>query len=97
RKRRPDDAPLVVYGTNAVRELLESGLPVARLSLERGPRVEPLGRLATTRGIPLEVVERAVLDRLAASPHHQGAVAVAAAFRYAPLEGVLAADCTSAL
>jgi 23S rRNA (guanosine2251-2'-O)-methyltransferase len=87
----------VVYGTNAVRELLAGELPVARLSIERGPRVEPLGRLATARGIPVEVVERAVLDRLAGSPHHQGAVAVAAAFRYAPLESVLAAECTSAL
>jgi len=97
RKRRPDDAPLVVYGTNAVRELLATDRPVVRVSLERGPRVEPLGRLAAARGIPVEVVERAVLDRLAGSPHHQGAVAVAAAFRYAPLERVVAADCASAL
>src|SRR5579862_1323409 len=98
RKRRPDDTPLVVYGTNAVRELLASELPIARLSLERGPRVEPLGRLAAERGVAIiEVVERAVLDRLAGSPHHQGAVAVTAPFRYAALEGVLAADCASAL
>src|SRR5438045_3998122 len=93
RKRRADDAPLVVYGTNAVRELLASELPVARLALERGPRVEPLGRLAAPRGIPVEVVERAVLDGLAGSPHHQGAVAVAPAFRYAALGAVLAPDC----
>jgi len=97
RKRRPDDAPLVVYGTNAVRELLASDLPVTRLSVEHGPRVEPLGRVAAGRGIPLDVVERAVLDRLAGSPHHQGAVAVAAPFRYVALERVLAADCASAL
>jgi 23S rRNA (guanosine2251-2'-O)-methyltransferase len=97
RKRRPDDAPLVVYGTNAVRELLASDLPVARLSLERAPRVEPLGRLAAVRRIPVDVVERAVLDRLAGSPHHQGAVAVTEAFRYAALERVLAAECGSAL
>src|SRR5438874_13347015 len=97
RKRRPDDAPLVVYGANAVRELLASELPVARGSLERGPRVEPLGRLAAARGIPVEIVERPVLDRLAGSPQHQGAVAVAAAFRYAPLEVVLGTGCASAL
>jgi len=97
RKRRADDGPLLVYGTNAVRELLASDVPVARLSLERGPRVEALGRLAAARGVSVEVVERAVLDRLAGSPHHQGAVAVAAAFRYAALEDVLAAECTSAL
>ena len=97
RKRRPDDAPLVVYGTNAVRELLASEVPVARLSLERGPRGEVLGRLAAARGVPVDVIERVVLDRLAGSPHHQGAVAVAAAFRYASLEQVLAAECTSAL
>jgi 23S rRNA (guanosine2251-2'-O)-methyltransferase len=80
-----------------VRELLASELPVVRLSLERGPRVEPLARLATARGVPVEVVERGVLDRVSGSPHHQGAVAVAAAFRYAALEDVLAAECTSAL
>jgi 23S rRNA (guanosine2251-2'-O)-methyltransferase len=97
RKRRSDDAPLVVYGTNAVRELLASEAPVARVSLERAPRIEPLRHLATARGIPVDLVERVVLDRLAGSPHHQGAVAVAPPFRYAALERVLAAECTSAL
>src|SRR5437660_11257632 len=71
------EAPLVVYGANAVLELVRSGEPVDRLCLGRGPREAELSAAAHARGVRVEAADRPALDRLAGSPHHQGAVAVA--------------------
>src|SRR5207248_1089664 len=80
------EAPLVVYGANAVLELLRSGEPVDRVCLGRGPRAGELSAAALARGVRVESADHPALDRLAGSPHHQGAVAVAPPFAYAPLE-----------
>src|SRR5262249_28961589 len=53
--------------------------------------------LAERRGVRIETADRRTLDRLAGSPHHQGVVAVAAPFRYAPLDRLLAPNRESAL
>jgi hypothetical protein len=89
--------PLVVYGANPVRELLRSPAPVARVCLGSGAYAAELAAAAAGRGIAVETVDRATLDRLAGSPHHQGAVAVGAPFRYASLEAVVAPPSASAL
>src|SRR6059058_4617636 len=94
-RRRDENGPLVVYGANPVRELLASDQPVSRLYLETGSRAEVLAHGARTRGLPVESADRGTLDRLAGSPHHQGAVALAAPFRHASLDRVL--GCASAL
>lgn len=94
---RERDAPLVVYGANPVRELLRSAAPVARLCLGSGPYAAELAAAAARRGVTVETADRATLERLAGSPHHQGAVAVGAPFRYAPLEALVAPPCASAL
>src|SRR3989454_2918413 len=91
------EAPLVVYGANAVLELLRSGEPVDRVRLGRGPRAAELSAAALARGVRVEAADRPALDRLAGSPHHQGAVAVAPPFAYAPLERLLAPRCPNAL
>jgi 23S rRNA (guanosine2251-2'-O)-methyltransferase len=91
------ETPLVVYGANAVLELLRSGEPVDRLWLGRGPRAGELSAAALARGVRVETADRPELDRLAGSPHHQGAVAVAPPFAYAPLERLLAPRCSSVL
>src|SRR3989449_5849258 len=91
------EAPLVVYGANAVLELLRSGEPVDRVCLGRGPRAAELSAAALARGARVESADHPALDRLAGSPHHQGAVAVAPPFAYAPLERLLAPRCPSAL
>src|SRR2546426_12262088 len=91
------ETPLVVYGANAVLELLRSGGRVDRLCLGRGPREAELSAAAGARGVRVETADRAALDRLAASPHHQGAVALAPPFAYTPLEGLRAPHCPSAL
>jgi 23S rRNA (guanosine2251-2'-O)-methyltransferase len=88
---------LVVYGANPVLEMLGSGEPVTRLCLGQGPRERDLRAAAAARGVPIEVADRATLDRVAGSPHHQGAVAVTPPFRYASLDRLLAPSCRSAL
>jgi len=80
-----------------VLELLRSPEPVTRLHLGPAPREAELLAAARRRGVAVETADRATLDRLAGSPHHQGAVAVAPPFRYAPLERLLTPRCASAL
>src|SRR5919198_2318491 len=91
------EAPLVVYGANAVLELLRSGEPVTRVHLAHGPREAEVAAAARGRRVEVAAADRRTLERLAASPRHQGAVAVAPPFRYAPLERLLASGCPSAL
>src|SRR5947207_1168099 len=95
--RARDAGPLVVYGANPVLELLRIGEPVTRLVLGRGPREAEVAAVARARNLPCEEADRATLERLAGSPHHQGVVAVTGPFRYAPLERVVAEGSNSAL
>jgi 23S rRNA (guanosine2251-2'-O)-methyltransferase len=95
---RTNEDALVVHGANAVAELLRSGEPLSRLQLQRGgPRTQELAGLARARGIGVEVVERAALDRLAGTPHHQGAAAITRPFPYVGIDDVLAGDPANAL
>src|SRR6184192_4312081 len=64
--RSGPEAPLVVYGANAVLELLRGGGPVDRLCVGRGPREAEVSAAARARGVRVETGERAALDRLAA-------------------------------
>src|SRR5436190_1282296 len=52
------EAPLVVYGANAVLELLRSGEPVDRVCLGRGPRAAELSAAALARGVGGVVLPR---------------------------------------
>jgi 23S rRNA (guanosine2251-2'-O)-methyltransferase len=95
---RTNEDALIVHGANAVAELLRSGEPVSRLQLQRGgPRTQELLGVARSRGITPEVVERAVLDRLAGTPHHQGAAALTRSFPHVGIEELLAGDSASVL
>src|SRR5207244_1635549 len=67
------EAPLVVYGANAVLELLRSGEPVDRLCLGRGPRTAELSAAALARGVRVETADHPALDRLAGPANPQGA------------------------
>jgi 23S rRNA (guanosine2251-2'-O)-methyltransferase len=96
-RRGTTEGTLVVPGINPVRELLRSGVPVRRLLVGAGPRSEELAAAARARGIAPEWVGREALAHLAGGLHHQGVVALAAPFAYAPLERLLAPGCASAL
>ncbi len=76
----------MVAGINPVLELLRSRSPVDRVLLGPGPRRAEVVAACAQRGIPAEEVDRVTLDRTAGRPGHQGAVALAPAFRYHDLE-----------
>ena len=83
----------IITGIHAVREALESGRAIDRISIARGrhgERVEDLVRLARQRGVPVRFEDRAQVDRLAGTREHQGVVALAAAKKMLGLEDLLA-------
>ena len=83
----------MVYGRNAVRELLQSGKELNKVLLQsegttrRNHEVVPLLR---ERGIPYQFVDRTTLDRLSGGANHQGIMAYVAAREYATVEQILA-------
>jgi 23S rRNA (guanosine2251-2'-O)-methyltransferase len=96
-RNRTTETALLVYGANAVEGLLRSEQGVQRLHLARERMTPAIVALARDRGVRPEQSDRATLDRLAGTPHHQGAVALAEPYRYAALEDVAAPGCPSAL
>lgn len=96
-RERTTEAPLTIFGTNPVLELLRSDAPVTRVYLAHGPRGAEIEDAARRRGTPVEGTTRDALERRAGSPHHQGAVAITPPFRYADMAQVVAPGCPSAL
>jgi 23S rRNA (guanosine2251-2'-O)-methyltransferase len=83
----------IVYGRNAVLELIKSGHPLNKLFLknEKGQgRNADILHLAKAKGIPYQFVESAVLDKYSAGEKHQGVVALTAAREYVEPEDILA-------
>ena len=94
---RGDQRPAgdLAVGRNAVLELLKGKREVECVYLwEEDPsKGQPLSRIAgmaRERGIPVKRVDVRKLEHLAGGLHHQGVVAVAAAFSYSTLEEILA-------
>jgi 23S rRNA (guanosine2251-2'-O)-methyltransferase len=86
----------VVAGRRPVLELLDAGRSVERILVAR--ELDPsaiIGRIrrrAEERSVPLRVVPRAEIDKLASGLNHQGVVAVAGRYRYVPFDELLQAD-----
>jgi len=85
----------LVYGINPVREALRGGrrrpLELTVATGARPPRLAELVAVAEAAGIPVRSRERRELDRLADTPHHQGAVLALEPFPYSDLDELLAA------
>jgi 23S rRNA (guanosine2251-2'-O)-methyltransferase len=94
--RRRVDETAVVAGRRPVLELLKSGAPVERVLIAQG--LAPSGVLGEIRkraesaSVPIRMVPRSELDRVAGGLNHQGAVAEAGSYRYSPLEELLEVD-----
>jgi 23S rRNA (guanosine2251-2'-O)-methyltransferase len=83
----------IVFGRHPVLAALEAGRPVHRLLLLRGAHGEIIDNIcdrARRLGVPLDVRDRAGLDRVADGGNHQGVVAQLAARSYADFDQVLA-------
>ncbi len=84
----------IVEGRNPVAEALKSGRPISRVLLARNmPRhsaVAEILHLARDKGIPVEYVDRRVIDQKSQTGASQGIVAYAAATEYVDLDDLFA-------
>lgn len=90
-REEPDEN--VIFGRNAVRELLASGRDIEKLYIQLGDRegsVNQLLGIAADRKLPIHEVDRTKLDSLACGGNHQGILAIAAERNYASIEEILA-------
>ena len=81
----------LIFGRNAVTELLKSGRSVNKIFMAEGVRegsIQKIFSLAKTAGIVVEFTSRDKLDKLC-NGRHQGVAAIAAAVNYSTLEEIL--------
>jgi 23S rRNA (guanosine2251-2'-O)-methyltransferase len=94
RRRRAADGDALLAGRRPVLEVLRAARPVNRIlvaeNLRRSEIVSEIRRLAAASSVPLRVVPRADIDRLAPQINHQGIVAETGRLRYAALGDLLA-------
>ncbi|MFH1639709.1 MAG: 23S rRNA (guanosine(2251)-2'-O)-methyltransferase RlmB [Chloroflexota bacterium] len=84
----------IIAGRNPVIEALRSGRPISKIllarNIERHSVIAEIMHLSGERGIPVEHVERNILDRQSMISHHQGVIAFAAAKEYVHLDDLFA-------
>jgi 23S rRNA (guanosine2251-2'-O)-methyltransferase len=82
-----------IYGRNPVLESLRYGDSVARVLVARGAHetrpIQEILSLARQNGVPVEIVERRLLDSRTANGVHQGVVAVVKPFEYVSLDAIV--------
>ena len=81
----------LIFGRNAVIELLKSGRSVNKIFMAEGSRdgsIQKIFSLAKTAGIVVEFISRDKLDKIS-NGRHQGVAAKAAAVNYSTLEEIL--------
>ena len=81
----------VVFGRNAVRELLASGRPVDKIIVRSGPYEGSIGELvakAKKRGVIVGEAPASKLDAICGGSNHQGIAAFCAEKEYASLDDV---------
>ena len=85
---------LTFQGRNAVLEAFRSGKTIDKLFIldgcQDGP-IKSIVREAKKTDAIINYVDKERLDRLAGTGHHQGVVAIGAAYEYAAVEDILAA------
>jgi 23S rRNA (guanosine2251-2'-O)-methyltransferase len=83
-----------IEGRNPVLEALRADRPINKIllakNLERHTVIAEIIHLAQTRGVPLEYVERLVIDRQSQSGASQGVLALTSAKEYCDLDDLLA-------
>lgn len=82
----------LIFGRNAVMELLKSGRSVNKILIAEGSRegsIQKIFSLAKTAGVVVEFISREKLDKICGG-HHQGVAAFAAAANYSTVEEILA-------
>lgn len=99
--RRGDEGTSYIGGRRPVLELLKAGKSAERILIAQG--LAPSGVLGEIRkraessAIPVRMVPKDQLDKLAGGTNHQGVIAAAGAYRYAALEPLLRSEVASIL
>ena len=79
-------------GKNPVRELLNSGATIEKISVENGSRdneIRSLVQIARDKGVKVDYVDKRGLDKVSETGHHQGIIAFYTEFKYADLNEVI--------
>ena len=90
-----DNVPIgdnLVYGRNAVKELLGSGRDIEKIYIQSGEREGSINLLigqASERKIPIIDYDKQKLDKMCGGGRHQGIVAVAAEHNYSTVDEIL--------
>ncbi len=90
-ERNPQLREDIVFGRNAVLELLKSGREIESLQVSSGEKQGSILRIismAKERKIPIKEVSSVKLDYLTGKQNHQGVVAVTAVANYCSLEDI---------
>jgi 23S rRNA (guanosine2251-2'-O)-methyltransferase len=83
----------IVYGRNAVWELLQSGKPINKVLFQSegtGGRFQDMVSHARERRIPFQFVDKTALDRVTEKAKHQGVLAYVSPREYAEVDDILA-------
>ena len=89
-REEPDEN--VIYGRNAVKELLAGGRDIEKIFIQSGDREGSVNLLigqASERKITIVEADRTKLDSLCCGNHHQGIVAIASERNYATVDEIL--------
>ncbi len=81
----------LLSGRNPIREAIKSGRDIEKLLVAKGDlsgTAKEIIAMARENHIPVQMVERSRLDEI--TPHHQGMLAFASAYRYYDVEDMLA-------
>jgi len=87
--RESDD---IVYGRNAVLELLKSGRSIDKIYIKSGElegSITVIAAEAKNRGVPVVSVSREKLDRMSGGGVHQGVAAIASGVEYSGIDDIL--------
>lgn len=80
-----------IFGRNPVLEALKAGRSINRILLSRTSHgTEEIVKLAKSKGVIFEFVDRSVLDRGAHDTKHQGVIAFVSPAKYVEIEDLLA-------
>ena len=96
KQERTDKGTAVLAGRQPVVELLRARRPAERILIAAGMAssgiLTEIRKRAEEAAVPVKVVPRTEVDRVAEGENHQGVVAVTGRYRYSALESLLVPD-----
>lgn len=82
----------IVFGRNAVRELIKSDRTIEALYISKGKMegsINEIIKLAKNKGVVIKEVDKKKLDLLSSNNVHQGVVALITPYKYAEVDDIL--------